>query len=289
MGPRSLIVKEPVSIYSADDGLYTPLVGSWAVQKYNLVALYNELFSTGMKEKWDQRVYIDLFAGAGKALLKDTKRVVFGSPLLALSVPNLYDRYIFCEKNPDAMGALKQRVDNLFPKASVHFVPGDCNEVVHTIISKIPKYSRASNVLSFCFVDPFSLNIHYDTISKLATYFMDFLILLMLMDPTRNESLYVQTNSERIYRFLGLSDWRDRWEQAKARKVSIRKFLATEFAKQMIGLGYLAESQKTMVEVRSDDKNLLLYYLAFFSKHPLGYKFWSQGRKYASDQMLLEL
>jgi three-Cys-motif partner protein len=284
-----MTVKEPVSIYSTDDGLYTPEVGVWGIQKYNLVALYNQLFSTGMKKKWEYRVYIDLFAGAGKARIKENEKVVFGSPLLALSVPDPYDRYIFCEQQSKALSALKQRVNNLFPRANVEFVQGDCNEVIDLITSKIPKYSRDSKVLSFCFVDPFSLNIHFETIRKLSAYLMDFLILLMLMDPIRNENLYVNENSDRIGRFLGLSDWRERWKQAKTRNTSIRKFLATEFANQMITVGYREESLKSMVEIRSEDKNLPLYYLGFFSRDPLGYKFWKQVRRYATNQLPLGL
>jgi len=45
-----------------DDGLMTPAVGGWAETKYRLLVLYDELFLTGMKKKWDQRVYIDLYA-----------------------------------------------------------------------------------------------------------------------------------------------------------------------------------------------------------------------------------
>jgi three-Cys-motif partner protein len=282
-------VREPVATYSDDDGLYTPEVGTLGLQKYKLVALYNELFSTGMKKRWDRRVYIDLFAGAGKARLKDTGKVVLGSPLIALGVPNPFDRYIFCENDPEAMNALQQRVQKDYPQADVRFVQGDCNQVIDSIIAQIPAYSKQVKVLSFCFVDPFSLNIHFDTIRKLAAYIMDFLILLMLMDPLRNESRYMETNSDRIDRFLGLSNWRERWNKAKANNVSFRKFLATQFANQMISLGYREDSLKTMVEVRSDDKNLPLYYLSFFSKHELGYKFWQDVRKYATNQLSLDI
>ncbi len=151
------IVKEPVSLYTADDGLYTPEIGSWGVQKYNLVALYDELFSTGMKKKWNRRVYIDLFACAGKARLKDGGKVVLASPLLALGVPDPFDRYIFCENDRKAMNALQTRIRKHYSDRDVHFVEGDCNELVDQIIAKIPRYSKDLKVLSFCFVDPFSL------------------------------------------------------------------------------------------------------------------------------------
>jgi len=57
-------------LYTEDDGLVLPEIGPWAIQKYSLVYEYNCLFSTGMKNKWETRVYIDLFSGAGKAQIK---------------------------------------------------------------------------------------------------------------------------------------------------------------------------------------------------------------------------
>lgn len=282
-------VEEPAALYSSEDGLTTPEIGSWGIHKYKLVSLYNELFSTGMKKKWDKRVYIDLFAGAGKARIKESGKVVLGSPLLALSAPDPFDRYIFCENNPELMEALRERVRRNFPEADVQFVSGDCNEQIDSILAEIPQRSKGLKVLTFCFVDPFSLNIHFNTIRTLASYRMDFLILLMLMDPMRNENRYMDENSDRIDLFLGLPDWRERWLNAKTQNMSFRKFLATEYAGQMASLGYRPEAINTMVEVRSEDKNLPLYYLSFFSKHELGYKFWKQVQKYSTDQLSLDL
>ena len=36
--------------------------------------------------------------------------------------------------------------------------------------------------------------------------------------------------------------------------------------------------------VRSDEKNLPLYYLAPFSRNQLAYKFWESALKYGTDQ-----
>jgi hypothetical protein len=78
-----------------DDGLPTSEVGPWSLQKYRLLDLYNTLFSTGMKHHWDLRVYIDLFSGPGRARVRKTERVVESSPIIALRVPDPFDRYIF--------------------------------------------------------------------------------------------------------------------------------------------------------------------------------------------------
>lgn len=39
-----------------DDGLKCSEVGDWAEDKYRLVGLYDEIFATAMKKKWDVRV-----------------------------------------------------------------------------------------------------------------------------------------------------------------------------------------------------------------------------------------
>jgi len=62
------------SLIAENDDLPCPDVGSWAETKYRLLALYDELFSTDMKYKWDQRVYIDLYAWAGYGCAKGTKK-----------------------------------------------------------------------------------------------------------------------------------------------------------------------------------------------------------------------
>jgi hypothetical protein len=44
-----------------------------------------------------------------------------------------------------------------------------------------------------------------------------------------------------------------------------------------------------MREVKSDDKNLSLYHLAFFSKNPRGDQFWNIVLKASTDQLSFEL
>lgn len=78
-----------------DDGLMTPEVGGWAETKYRLLALYDELFSTGMKNKWDERVYLDLYAGAGYSRIQGTGKFLKASPMIALTVAHPFDKYIF--------------------------------------------------------------------------------------------------------------------------------------------------------------------------------------------------
>jgi len=243
-----------------------------------------------MKNKWD-RVYIDLFAGAGHVRIEGTKRILRGSPLIALSVPDRFDKYIFCEKSPKNLADLKKRVHNQFPNADVEVIPGDCNKKVPDILDKIPGHSEGKKVLSFCFIDPYNTgDIQFQTVAALSKKFMDFLIVLAVgMDATRNVALYTAPKNTQIDRFLGSDDWRARWTKAQEKRIPFRHFLAQEYASQMATLGYLNIPIEKMKEVRSDDRNLPLYHLAFFSRNEQGYRFWNQVRKYSTAQQLLDM
>lgn len=276
-------VAEPEVTYTTDDGLETPEVGAWAERKYKLVHMYDELFATGMKNKWT-RIYIDLFAGAGKARVRNTNRILLGSPLLAINIPDRYDKYIFCEKDSRLLDSLKRRVAHSYPEVQPEFVGGDCNNKVGEIIGHIPVPSPTNKVLTFCFVDPFSLDIEFQTIKRLASRFIDFLILLAFSDANRNAGTYIRTNSERLDRLLGKTAWRQEWNVEMKKDPSFVRFIAKQYVGQMISLGYNKDSMKLMIENRSDEKNLSLYHLAFFSRHERGYEFWREVRKYALKQ-----
>lgn len=271
-----------------DDGLETPIVGAWAEEKYRIIGMYDRLFSTGMKNKWGCRVYIDLYSGAGHAKIKNTGKLISGSPLIALNVPDQFDKYIFCEKTAKLMNALKQRVTTKFPRASVDFVPGDCNEQVNTILSYVPAHSKNKTVLSLCVVDPFNIGIKFETIKTLASAkLMDFLMILAVgMDATRNEAVYLDPDNHQIDDFLGDTTWREKWKLAQS-KIPFRHFLAQEYANRMASLGYLAIGVDKMKEVKSDEKNLALYHVAFFSKSKTGYAFWKDVLKYSDPQQSL--
>jgi three-Cys-motif partner protein len=272
----------------SDDGLLTPEVGEWGREKYVRVWMYDQMFSTGMRNAWATRVYIDLFSGAGRARLRTSGAVVPGSPLLALQVPHRFDKYIFCEQDVNRMDALQERVSKEVPDADVSFVGGDSNENVASVIRAIP---RGGGVLSFCFVDPFSLTIKFDTIRKLATgRLIDFMALLALpMDARRNEEIYFQGQSNKLDMFLGNGEWRARWTEARMRGERFMYFLATEYIRSMQSIGYGLTSPEKMHVVHYNANHLPLYYLAFFSNNQKGYFFWDQVLKHSTAQPSLGL
>lgn len=265
------------------DGLPTPEVGEWAYKKYLRVWMYDEMFATAMKNK-GTRVYLDLFAGAGHARLRDSGRIVPSSALLALQIKDPFDRYIFCERDPVLLDSLRERVERVAPAGEVHFIFGDVNDAVDEMLPLIP-----SGAFSFCFADPFGVDLHLETVRRLAQgRRMDILILLALqMDAIRNQVHYGKKEIRRLDNFLGTTEWREAWRTANRSGISFRSFLADQYARAMETLGYLPVTITDMYEMHTELRRLSIYYLAFFAKHRRALEFWSEVRRYTEPQISL--
>ncbi|MGB9074577.1 MAG: three-Cys-motif partner protein TcmP [Terriglobales bacterium] len=199
-----------------------------------------------------------------------------------------FDKYIFCEEDPQNLEALKARVKLAAPSAKVAYIAGDCNQRVDDILAEIPAHSKDHRVLSLCFVDPYDIGIKFETLRRLSVRYMDFLVLLALyMDANRNYERYLSEDAVKVDEFVGSATWRERWRVAQRSAISFPKFLAEEYTRSMATLRYIPPASYEMLTVRSDEKNLPLYVLALFSRNPRAYSFWSEVRKYRTDQMLL--
>jgi len=64
---------------SKNDGLPIRDSGAWIETKHKLLTYYSDLFATGMKNRWTNRVYLELFSGPGRCLIRTTNKEDFGS------------------------------------------------------------------------------------------------------------------------------------------------------------------------------------------------------------------
>jgi three-Cys-motif partner protein len=271
------------------DGLITPTIGRWGERKYLLVSNYSQIFANSMKRKWDCRVYLDLFAGAGRSQIEGTSRIVLASPLLALEITDKFDLYVFCEKDETKMDALIKRIQRDYSDMKVEYVSGDSNQHVNEILLKIPRAQKGFRVLTFCFADPYNLkSLHFSTVQALSQRFVDFLILIPSgMDAIRNlETHYLNPENITIDDFLGTSEWRCEWQKIFPRQ-SVDVFLTNYYGKKMEQLGYHYPDIESTQLIRSTEKNLPLYRLALFSRAKLGERFWKETRKYSDPQLTL--
>lgn len=217
----------------AIDGLPARDSGPWAREKLFYVERYQEIFATGMKNKWPRRAYIDLLAGPGRC--RDVEGEFDGSPILSMTA-DFTDR-CFVEAEPTLAGALAQRLGT-----ADQLIIGDANDaaVVDTIRQRIPPFA-----LGLAFVDNLGLDIDFSTLRSLTRdRKIDLLITVMVGDLTRNLSHALADrdgHGTRFDSFFGSTSWRDvaaSERQSNRSAGDIVNVLVDYYAKQFQAIGY---------------------------------------------------
>jgi three-Cys-motif partner protein len=225
---------------------------------------YADIFATGMK-KFPRRAYLDLFAGPGRCFEKETGETYDGSPLIGLR-RNFTD-HIYVELEDKAAAALDARCSPWKRERYVTVIPGDCNAKIDEVIGHLPRFG-----ITFAFIDPTNWQISFDTIRRLtATRRVDLLVSFFGPSMKRVAAL----DQPRVDAFFGTKAWQtDPRFLGPDHRPTLSGLLAC-YREQLAGIGYLNQISAREIEVKNS-KNVPMYLMAFFSKHPLGYTFWDR-------------
>lgn len=171
------------------DGL--PKVGPWAADKLQRLGKYLAAYTTIMaNQKWaDGFIFVDAFAGAGRAVVRGPKpakpsstalldfetpdeerdqnleRVLDGSPAVALGVEPPFTEYVFLERDPERVGRL-ERLREEFPDRTICIQQGDSNEFLRNEFVASYDWRTWRAVV---FLDPFGMQVPWNTLTVLAT------------------------------------------------------------------------------------------------------------------------
>lgn len=270
--PQSGVTPMPQQDLSAaaSDGLPARLTGTWVHDKNFYVERYLSIFSRGVWKKWKGKLsYVDLFAGPGRNVVRDTQEEVEGSPFLALKFN--FSRYVFVDL-PDVLSTLESRLAG-HPKISqVSFIPGDCNAVIADILEALP-----TDHLTLAFVDPTGIQIRFKTIQRLvANRRVDLLMTIQFgMGIKMNLPQYTKAEKEALSAFLGNSGWR-KDVSASGTTSQVGRRILDRYLMRLRELDYRTVQDREIC-VRSDQKNLPLYLVVLASRHPLGGRFWREA------------
>jgi three-Cys-motif partner protein len=155
--------------------------GDWTQEKLARVKSYLAAYTTVLKKQPFKLIYIDAFAGTGYRNLKadDTKQLLFpdqigedaekfhaGSARIALEVTPRFDEYHFIETDQTKCAELeKLKIDFPDKAKDIYIICEDAN----TAIQKECKTSwNKSNVRCVLFLDPFGMNVSWETIEAIA-------------------------------------------------------------------------------------------------------------------------
>lgn len=264
-----------------DDGLPMRLSGDWATEKLDYLRRYIDVFETSMRNKWDERNYIDLFTGPGKNHVRETGLILLGSPLIALNTRYPFTGYFFIDSSEEYTFALDQRCINSQHYSNIVIRSGDCNVLIDDIFMTLKKSERSS--LNLAFLDPEGLELQWSTVAKLASVRrMDLIIHYSQTGLNRAMPDAFESNEQTmIDRFFGGLEWREIYKKYKRREEQfIHRQLMDLYKKKLHALGYaeVLRDDETNDEplIRNAKRNSPLYRLLFASKHPLGHEFWQK-------------
>lgn len=249
----------------AHDGYVAIEFEPWAKDKLSHLEKYCNTFNTATHRLPNKRIYIDLFSGPGKCIIKGTNEEIDGSPLLSLNCKIPFTHYFFNDIDSDYVEALKNRTKNY--KYNIEYFNHDCNAFVDELLPKIPK-----NAICFAYIDPFYLSINFNTIEKLTKdRRVDLLIIFHIGQAKRN---FFQPNLDMKLFFPPSVDWETfPNEIITGGRINTRRVLDA-YERGLIELGYPGQNIKDDVLERTRT-NIPLYYLVFASKHSLGKKLYS--------------
>jgi len=267
-----------------DDGLAMRPAGEWTYDKLYYLNAYLSRFIVSMRQKqWRAIQYIDLFAGPGKNRFSNGK-IISGSPLLALSQKQPFDRYFFSDLEPVYIEVLKGRCFNHHEYEKISFSIGDANQVVDPIVRDIEKvdaiYKKGTwSSLNLAFLDPDGLELHWTTVEKLASRRTDLIIYYPQMGITRDAPREIESQpTTPIDHFFGDTAWRDLYRQYQKREESfLHRTLLDYYKQKLTSLGYI--DNHIIEPLMKNSKEAPLYRLLFACKHTLGNEFWANVTK----------
>lgn len=281
-GPATRMTKDQPAL-SRVDGLPVRDSGPWAVEKLYYVRRYMSIFNAGMKNLWAQRGYIDLMAGPGRGIDRETNDEFDGSPLLALQCDPPFTQAVFVDDDPDSTSALSSRTESQAARRTV--LTADCN--APATIAEVRRII-GSNTLTLCFVDNLGLNVVFETIRALVAGGrpIDLIFTFQVNDLTRNidEALTSAADGARFDAFFGEPRWREviaRHDRGEGTRSDRATALADFYGEQLgtLGYGQVAQLHRLMKNTR----NAPLYRLLLASQHPRAVDFFHKIARIEHD------
>ncbi|WP_298279352.1 three-Cys-motif partner protein TcmP [Ferroplasma sp.] len=179
--------------------------GAWTMIKELLLAYYAPSYITIMrKQDWiNELCYVDLFAGSGVITLKKLGKNYLGSPLIVkYAIKKNFDKYYFFDNNENNINQLKGLIQD--KDSSVLY--GDSNIEIDRILPELSK----QGVHSLIFIDPFAMEIKFNTIKKLSNIGCDLMINVATEEIKRVVDQYYRENcnTNALDGFFGDDNWK---------------------------------------------------------------------------------
>jgi three-Cys-motif partner protein len=244
------------------DGLSITAVEPWFKVKVQLIERYVQSFIVNAAGRVDDIVLVDLCAGSGLFSFGHQKEIFAGSSLSLLAANLPISQWVLCERDREQMYALHSRVDRYFRTKNILLLDEPVDALADRLRSAIPQ-TKGNKKAVLCLVDPFSFEIPYALLDKLASNGFSFLIpFTWMMNQRMSYTFYLEEQREQLKQYLGIADLQ-RLANVQSNQ-QFYKHLVRIYQNNMLVLGL-----NTALSVHKLDSRLMelpAYYIGFFSK-----------------------
>jgi three-Cys-motif partner protein len=213
-------------------------VGPWAKEKLECLGKYLHAYTTILrKQNWCRGyIYVDAFAGAGTALLRqyyeqsseaslienvagfvneqesEAERYVTGSPKVALSLQHPFTEYIFIEKSVARIAELNTLKQQYGETRNVSIYQSDANHAIRERLLGQGRYNWKI-YRGLAFLDPFGMQVPWDTIEALGkTNAFEILLNLpvgmAIQRMLPRSGHFEEVQREKLDTYFGSPEWR---------------------------------------------------------------------------------
>jgi len=268
------------SVPDPADGLPLVCVGPWAEEKHARVSKYVDI-SRATRRKYvtgaGGATFIDVFCGPGRARIRETERIVDGSPIIAarkaIESETPFNEVHVADANPAFVDAVKARLEKL--GAVIKTYHGPAESTVPQIVGRLNQRG-----LHFAFLDPYDLrSLPFSIVQDLAAVQrMDILIHVSVQDLQRNLRRYISSKQSPLDSFA--PGWRQKVEVMNP-DATVRQQLLAYWLDRIRNENMRASQG---VEEVTGTKNQHLYWLVFVARHDLAIRFWEDIRSVTNQQ-----
>ena len=246
-----------------NDGFSITAAEPWFKVKVKVLQSYVQTFITQALGKSDALVYVDLSAGSGLYSHGHQKEIFASASLSALASGWPFSQWVLCEHHAEEAAALRSRVQRHFRGQNVAVLDHHPDELAEKLRPFTLSAKDRRRVVTLCVVDPFSFDVNFALIRKLAEAGFNFLIPFTFSLNARQDYIYyLQEHPEKVKRFLGAQDLHRL--QGVESNLQFYKRLVRIYQNNMLMLGL--NTTLTMHRADSQLMDLPAYYVGFFSR-----------------------
>jgi len=208
------------------DGL-ADSVGPWAKEKLEALGRYLDFYTKVLKNQPWQTIYVDAYAGSGRALLRAPARdaapllqdqpdaelvqLINGSPRIALEVANPFNRYVLIEPDPSRAAQLEALREQYRDSRQIDVLRQEAAAGIGWLLRQ--DISRRTH-RGVVFLDPFGADLDWSVIQGLAStrafeVVVNFALNMAIQRMLPNSGDFQAGWRERLDAYFGTSAWYD--------------------------------------------------------------------------------